>query len=205
LRFSPTAWSKLLYLRDRGPTEVGGFGITLPEDPFCIGDIRLIRQTCTAVTVQFDDAGVADFFDDQVDRGLRPEQFGRLWIHTHPADSAEPSGTDEDTFVRCFGQTDWSVMFILARGGATCARLRFNVGPGAALLIPVEVDFGVPFPASDQAAWDQEYQSHVTVEQAILPTCERSTREPEPVTPMRRPSDDLFDDFEFWETGFIDR
>jgi len=28
LRFSPTAWAKLLFLRDRGPTEVGGFGIT---------------------------------------------------------------------------------------------------------------------------------------------------------------------------------
>ena len=27
LRFSPTAWAKLLYLRDFGRTEVGGFGI----------------------------------------------------------------------------------------------------------------------------------------------------------------------------------
>ncbi len=29
LRFSPTAWAKLLFVRDRGPTEVGGFGITV--------------------------------------------------------------------------------------------------------------------------------------------------------------------------------
>ena len=27
LRFSPTAWAKLLFLRDYGETEVGGFGI----------------------------------------------------------------------------------------------------------------------------------------------------------------------------------
>jgi hypothetical protein len=30
LRFSPTAWAKLLYFRDRGETEIGGFGVTAP-------------------------------------------------------------------------------------------------------------------------------------------------------------------------------
>jgi hypothetical protein len=34
LRFSPTAWGKLLYLRDRGGTEVGGFGIAPAADLF---------------------------------------------------------------------------------------------------------------------------------------------------------------------------
>ena len=29
---------------------------------------------------------------EQVDRGLKPEAFARLWLHTHPANSAEPSG-----------------------------------------------------------------------------------------------------------------
>ena len=33
LRFSPTAWAKLLFLRDYGPTEVGGFGIAQPKIP----------------------------------------------------------------------------------------------------------------------------------------------------------------------------
>ena len=32
LRFSPTAWAKLFYLRDLGDTEVGGFGISDPDD-----------------------------------------------------------------------------------------------------------------------------------------------------------------------------
>ena len=27
LRFTPYAWGKLIYVRDLGPTEVGGFGI----------------------------------------------------------------------------------------------------------------------------------------------------------------------------------
>ncbi|MBN8625679.1 MAG: hypothetical protein J0M17_09330 [Planctomycetes bacterium] len=44
--------------------------------------MRLVRQTCSAVTVKFDDIAVADFFDEQVDLGLAPERFSRVWIHT---------------------------------------------------------------------------------------------------------------------------
>ena len=43
LRFSPYAWAKLLYLRDRGDTEVGGFGISCPEDLLLVEDVRLVR------------------------------------------------------------------------------------------------------------------------------------------------------------------
>src|SRR5262245_57885400 len=32
LRFSPTAWAKLLLMRDLGDTEIGGFGITPSND-----------------------------------------------------------------------------------------------------------------------------------------------------------------------------
>ncbi len=109
----------------------------------------------------FEDESVADFFDSQVDRGLKPEQFARIWVHTHPGDSPQPSMTDEDTFARVFGRSDWALMFILARGGQTYARLRFNVGPGGELEIPVDVDFDQPFGGSDHAAWEQEYVANV--------------------------------------------
>jgi proteasome lid subunit RPN8/RPN11 len=157
LSFSPTAWAKLLWLRDAGPTEVGGFGLATSRDPLLVDDVRLVRQTATSVTVQFDDDSVADLFDELVDDGLQPSQFGRVWIHTHPGDSAEPSQVDEETFDRCFSGTDWAVMFILARGGETYARLRFHVGPGGSLRIPTQVDWPAPFGASDHAGWDQEY------------------------------------------------
>ena len=125
--------------------------------------MRLVRQYCTPVSVTFDDEAVADFFDRQVDQGRRPEQFARIWLHSHPGGSARPSGTDEETFQRCFGKADWSVMFILARGGQTYARLRFNVGPGGSMEIPVEVDFSRSCPAADQVAWKQEYLQAVEV------------------------------------------
>ena len=87
LRFSPYAWAKLLYLRDRGDTEVGGFGITCPKDLLFVEDVRLVRQRSTWASVRFDDAAVADFFDGEVDAGRQPEEFGRLWLHTHPGRS----------------------------------------------------------------------------------------------------------------------
>jgi hypothetical protein len=145
-------------LRDRGPTEIGGFGIASTGDPLLITDIQLVRQQCTVVTVAFDDAAVADFFDEMIDHGLKPARFARVWIHTHPGESALPSATDEETFARVFGGADFAAMAIVACGGETFARLQFGVVPGASLRIPVEVDFADPFEGSDFPAWEQEYE-----------------------------------------------
>jgi hypothetical protein len=161
LRFSPVAWAKLLYMRDFGETEVGGFGISVAGDPLLIVDVEFVKQTCTAVSVVFDDAAVAEFFDRQVDRGLRPEQFARVWVHTHPGRCPQPSVVDEKTFARVFGRSDWALMFILAQGGKSYSRLRFNIGPGGALETNAEVDFSRPFPASTEAAWAAEYRENV--------------------------------------------
>ena len=122
LRFTPTAWAKLLFLRDLGDNEVGGFGITDADDLLLVEDVKLVRQTVTVASVAFDDQAVAEFFDEQVDLGRKPEQFARIWVHTHPGNSPEPSGTDEATFCRVFGRTNWAVMFILARYGSYVAK-----------------------------------------------------------------------------------
>jgi proteasome lid subunit RPN8/RPN11 len=163
LRFSPTAWAKLLFLRDAGDTEIGGFGISTSDDLLFVEDVQLVAQTCTWVHVAFDDESVANFFDEQVDAGRRPEEFGRLWMHTHPGNSPEPSYTDEATFARVFGRSDWAVMFILARGGQSFARLRYNVGPGVDVTLPVEIDYGRPFAGSTEALWQDEYLANVRV------------------------------------------
>ena len=184
LKFSPYAWSKLLYLRDLGETEVGGFGISSDEDLFLIDDFRLIKQCSTFATVKFDDEAVADFFDEQVDLGRQPERCGRCWIHTHPGESAEPSSTDEDTFARVFGDANWALMFILARGGETYARLRFGCGPGAELRVPVEIAWDVPFAGTDQEAWEAEYDRCV-----------------QPLVPQKVPAKQIPDDEEL---AFLD-
>jgi proteasome lid subunit RPN8/RPN11 len=172
LRFRPTAWAKLLYLRDAGETEIGGFGITAPGEPLLVESIELVTQWTSPIHVEFLDEAVADFFDNQVDAGRQPEEFGRIWIHTHPGSSPHPSATDEETFARVFGQTDWAVMFILARGGHSYARLRFRAGPGAELAIPVDLDFRPPFNGSDQVAWQSEYGACVRP----VPNAAKNTR-----------------------------
>jgi proteasome lid subunit RPN8/RPN11 len=161
LRFSPTAWAKLVFLRDMTDNEVGGFGITEADDLLLVTDIALVKQKVTAISVSFDDNAVADFFDEQVEAGRRPEQFARIWLHTHPGNSPQPSCTDESTFQRVFGSCDWSIMAIVAQQGSTYARLRFNTGPGGETKLPVSVDYSHEFDATDFASWQQQYLNNV--------------------------------------------
>ena len=148
-----------------GDTEVGGFGITPADDLLFVEDVQLVKQVCSWAHVAFDDESVADFFDQQVDAGRQPEQFARIWVHTHPGDCPQPSMTDEETFDRVFGRSDWAIMFILARKGKSYARLRFNVGPCADLEISVEIDCSRPFAGCDTDAWTREYLANVYPDQ----------------------------------------
>ena len=166
MRFSPNAWAKLLFLRDYGETEVGGFGVTDSDDLLFVREFDLVEQLCTEVTVSFTDEAVADFFDRQVDLGRQPEQFARIWVHTHPGDDPHPSITDEETFERVFGDCDWAVMAIVARRGEAYARLHWRQ---AELTVPLEmtVDYSRPFEGTDFAAWETEYQECVHEEANI--------------------------------------
>lgn len=172
LVFAPLAWMKLQYFCHAGDTEIGGFGITAETNLLYIEDFVTVRQRVSPVTVAFVDDAVADLFDRCVDAGLRPAQFSRIWCHTHPADSVMPSGTDEETFARVFGRSDWALMFILGRTGKTYARLRFAAGPGGQTELRATVDWPA-WPAvadrqrdeflKDLAEWEHEYAANVEI------------------------------------------
>lgn len=161
MRFSPTAWAKLLYFRDKSDNEVGGFGITKPDDLLFVKDFITVKQEVTCVSVKFDDEAVANFFEDQVDLGRKPEEFARIWLHSHPGSSPGPSGVDKETFARVFGSCQWAVMLIVAQNDKTYAELSFNVGPGGQVLIPVEIDYTQDFGPSNQELWDAEYAANI--------------------------------------------
>jgi len=148
-------------MRDVTDNEVGGFGITEAEDLLFVTDFTLVKQKVTAVSVSFEDESVANYFADQVEAGRKPEQFARVWLHSHPGSSPEPSMTDEQTFARVFGSCDWSVMCIVAQDSGTFARLRFSAGPGGEVKIPVCVDYGYEFDAADFEVWKQQYKANV--------------------------------------------
>src|SRR5262245_37396330 len=170
LVFSPSAWLKLQFFCHAGHTEVGGFGISSPRNLLYIDDFISVPQQANFVSVRFLDDAVADFFDRCVDTGLNPRQFARIWCHTHPGASVNPSSVDEETFASCFGHCDWSLMFILGRTARTYARIAFRAGPGGCLRIPVAVDWEswpeylLADPASLAEAveeWQQEYEAHI--------------------------------------------
>ena len=156
-----------MFFRDRGPTEIGGFGITDADDLLYVEDFMTVKQDVTGASVSFDDDAVGGFFDAQVDKGRKPEQFARVWLHTHPGFSAKPSTTDENTFERVFGGCQWAVMFIVGAEDQTYARLRFSVGPGGETEIPVGVDYNVSFAAADHKAWRAEYEANIIFARGI--------------------------------------
>ncbi len=165
LRCSPLAWLKWQYLCHAGPTEVAGFGLSSCIDPLYLEDILVIGQRTTPSTVSFDDAAVADLFDQMIDRKIPPPRFARVWLHSHPGASATPSSVDEATFKRVFSACDWSVMAILSRSSATYARIQFSAGPGGSFEIPIVVDWQ-SWPDTGSldahlAQWRQEYEQHI--------------------------------------------
>jgi hypothetical protein len=188
LVLSPLAWLKLMLFLHGGDTEVGGFGVSREDDLLYLEEFAAVRQRVTAATVAFDDAAVADYFDERVDAGLPPARFGRVWVHTHPGDSPDPSLTDEETFARAFGGCDWAVMLIVSRTGRTYCRLSLSAGPGASLLLPVRVDWAAwPDLLLDRAGelgtvfenWMDEYGRNV---EPVFPQPPRSGRRDRPWT-----------------------
>ena len=164
LRFSPPAWSKLLYWQGQGATQIGAFGITLPDDPLLVTDVRLVRQNCAPDFLLIEEASVADYFNEQVILGRHPDHFARVWIRLQAGDQVLPNRTDEDTCRQCFGRTDWMVLCVLGRNDRTWAQLRFHVGPGGFQPLTVSIDFRQPFAASDMPAWEREYRTQVITE-----------------------------------------
>lgn len=163
LRFTPYAWAKMLYMRDRGHTEVAGYGVTETDDPLLVTDFRLIRSDCTDVSFDMDPNDGAEFMETMMDAGLMPWQYSNILIHTHPGNSPIPSGMDENNFVRAFSHPNWAIMFIIAEGGASYCRIKVNVGPGIVKDIKVAIDWSIPFCGSDTESWNDEYAAKVVV------------------------------------------
>lgn len=178
LTFSALAWLKFQFLCHAGPTEVGGFALSHPDEPLFVEDVLVVQQNCTVVSVAFEDVAVADLFDEMADAGIPPNRFARIWLHTHPGASVDPSSVDETTFARVFGACDWSIMAILGRTGRMSARLQFTSGPGAAVALPTRVDWSEwPDLAGSLAEhveeWQLEYAAKIQIprlsEERFLP------------------------------------
>jgi len=167
LRFSPKAWAKFQWFRDRGDTEISGFGISKKEEPLYVMDFLTVLQKATSASIELDDVALNNFLKEMVEtKGYHPSEVLRIWLHTHPGTSASPSGTDMDTFRNVFGGADWALMVILAKGGECKAKVRFNVGPACEIELKTSVDLNPPFDGinqEDYEAWEKEYDENIRV------------------------------------------
>ena len=175
----PMVWDmlpylKLIWMRDRGTTEVGGYAVTEAGNPLHVVDFYLVDQECNFAFCKFEDIGVADYIADmamgiKTGKPVLPDNSCAIWVHTHPGSSASPSGTDYQTFKSsAFNGRAWAVMFIIARQGEVSSRLRYNVGPIKDIpAIPV-LDMDSWNPSRDLAKcaalhneWEVEYKQLV--------------------------------------------
>lgn len=182
--FTPYTYAKLKFMRDLGSTEVGGFGVSNADNPLLIEDFYLVKQECTVASVEFDDDSISDELIRFVQAGYKPWQVQRVWIHTHPGTSPQPSGVDETTFASDgFTSPDWAIMFILACGGQTYCRFKVSETAeeiqrrkldradgvltiqdfhDSSKILNFEIDYDQEFPAADHDEWLYEYEQNVT-------------------------------------------
>lgn len=201
LRFSPKAWAKLVWFRDRGSTEIGGFAITREGDPSYVEEFITVQQEASSAFVKFDPMDVNKFVTRMYEeRGIGPDRCLRIWLHTHPGSSkhsANPSGVDKETFADSFGDCDWAIMFILSRGGDIFARLKYNIGPGSEQEIDTVVDYETaPFEGvteEDVKAWEDEYVNNLVDKEWVWLNSDYEEWETHrPRTPSKNDDDEIF-------------
>lgn len=122
------AYLKLQYLCHKAQVEVGGYGVAYDKDDLLyVSDFEIVRQKSSTAYMEFDDVGLSEYYEAMADAKVPMKQCARLWFHTHPEMSANPSHTDEATFANKFSDSEWSVMAILSKTNDTSARLKANI------------------------------------------------------------------------------
>jgi hypothetical protein len=123
---------------------VGFYGITDLTDPLYVNDIIVVPQYVDPTLNAFTKAGIADHVDHYMDMDpmIPPAHSTRIWLHTHPDFSSDPSFIDEEMFDEMKDNYDWSVMFILStKGDYYCRMAHKMLDTVHEWLLPMAVDW----------------------------------------------------------------
>lgn len=170
VEFSGLAWLKLKWFRDKGHSEVSAWAITKKENPLYVTDLKFIKQKNTVAFTKFDDDAIALMCYQLGEEGIEPNNCMRIWVHTHPGNSASPSGHDETQFNDCIGVNDWFVMLILAKDDSTTCRIGMNTSFGkTSQEINVKHSFSIEDLKDKNIpeiikSWEEEYNTNVSIE-----------------------------------------
>lgn len=102
--------------------EVSLMGISESEENIGhIVDFVCVPQECSSGLTEPDDDGMNAYIETMLlDKEISIIRCARFWAHTHPGASPVPSSTDNETFVKWFGHSDFGVMYILAKDDDSC-------------------------------------------------------------------------------------
>ena len=132
ITFSKKAIAKYLFVRDycnetnlkeksnsNAFLECSVLGISSPDRINYVDDVIIPKQEVTGTTTDIDQDWLHEWADEMWDKGEdhAPKYTTRIWCHTHPGSSAEPSGTDEKTWSDTYmiDGVDWAAMIIIAQ------------------------------------------------------------------------------------------
>ena len=117
----------MLCLAQEGKNELAGFGISSESNPLLVEEFVLVKHFATPATFEFCPDAMAEHMEAMAARGISPDRCMKIYIHTHPHESADPSHTDWNEFADFAASSDFAVMFIMARGGLTTCTLRIRM------------------------------------------------------------------------------
>ena len=165
LTMTTSVWSRIMNSRNAAKTEIGFLGICEdPERPLHITDLYMPKQLCNSVHMDFDENDIAEHMMDMAELNILPSQCMRIWIHTHPGPSCEPSGEDRTTF-ESFIQGEWAVMAIVGTTNNLYAELGLNHPLGK---FNKKIDWIIDWSADAKETnidhWLQEMEQKVEVE-----------------------------------------
>lgn len=171
LVLSVYAYYKWKYMCYSTPLEVSAYGFARGDQSFqdllYIEDLVILDQECSTAYTTMDADAILEYYDKLADRDIPLQRGTRVWFHTHPVMSAEPSSTDTDTFAESFDGPDWSVMAIISQTDDMSARLKITT-PLAAIEedINIKVDWSsysrdLKRMAMEMESWEEEIKTRV--------------------------------------------
>jgi len=144
ITLSPLAFLHWQFICHAGKTEACAFGVSKPNVPTYVESLHIPKQSCTPAYCESDDDELLDLLMQTMTGKYVEGQVGRVWLHTHPGSSAQPSSIDETTFKDVWtGPQDFYAMLILARGGETYCRTKS----------PTDVDSRQRTPSTVRVDW----------------------------------------------------
>lgn len=111
---SPLLHLKGVLLCQERSDEIAGIAVCHPDDPFYLLDLVLCEGVYSSAYCDVEADDLARCMEKAMSLGY-PVETHTGWFHTHPFNSPKPSGTDETTFNKIFGQRDIITQIILCK------------------------------------------------------------------------------------------